>query len=134
MQINLNHCEAAQDLLMQTVIETKVDVVLISEPYKKPSVPRWWTDKSQTAVLWVRNNFIVSNIDADAHDGFVSACVNGITIYSCYLAPSINLAAYQNILDHLTHNSRGKDNILIGGDFNALAVEWGSKRTSPRAL
>lgn len=40
-QLNLNHCEAAQDLLMQTVREMKTDVAILSEPYKtllgKPS-------------------------------------------------------------------------------------------------
>ena len=32
LQINLNHCEAAQEILEQTVRTTKADVVLIQDP------------------------------------------------------------------------------------------------------
>lgn len=32
LQLNLNHCEAAHDLLMQTVRELKIELVLIAEP------------------------------------------------------------------------------------------------------
>lgn len=34
IQINLNHCEAAQDLLAQTIREKNIDVVILSEPYR----------------------------------------------------------------------------------------------------
>ena len=31
IQINLNHCEVAQELLIQTVQEEKVDVVILAD-------------------------------------------------------------------------------------------------------
>ena len=34
IQINLNHCEAAQELLFQTVREEKVDVVIVADQYR----------------------------------------------------------------------------------------------------
>ena len=34
LQINPNHCEAAKDLLTQTVREEKVDVVIITDQYR----------------------------------------------------------------------------------------------------
>ena len=34
LQINLNHCEAAQDLLTKTVREEKVDVAIIADQYR----------------------------------------------------------------------------------------------------
>jgi len=34
LQINLNHCEVAQSLLEQNVIEKNVDMALISEQYR----------------------------------------------------------------------------------------------------
>jgi len=34
IQCNLNHCRVAQDLFMQYMPEQKVDVNLISDPYK----------------------------------------------------------------------------------------------------
>lgn len=33
IQLNVNHCEAAQNLLSQTARERNVDVALLSEPY-----------------------------------------------------------------------------------------------------
>lgn len=39
LQLNLNHCEAAQDLLMQTTRELRIDLVLIAEPYKHLTAP-----------------------------------------------------------------------------------------------
>ena len=37
LQLNANHCAAAQDILKQTVTERKTDIVLISEQYKVPT-------------------------------------------------------------------------------------------------
>ena len=34
LQHNLNNCEAAHDLLMQTVQDWKIYVVIITDPYK----------------------------------------------------------------------------------------------------
>ena len=34
LQLNLNHCEAAHDLLIQTARELQLDLIMISEPYK----------------------------------------------------------------------------------------------------
>ena len=34
LQINLNHCEAAQDLLIQTEREKEVDIVIIADQYR----------------------------------------------------------------------------------------------------
>lgn len=41
LQVNLNHCEAAHDLLMQTVRELKVDLAIISEPYRHLDTQAW---------------------------------------------------------------------------------------------
>jgi len=34
IQLNLNHCREAQDLLAQTVIEQQAEVAILSDPYK----------------------------------------------------------------------------------------------------
>ncbi|GBP51466.1 hypothetical protein EVAR_44441_1 [Eumeta japonica] len=41
LQLNINHCEAAHDLLMQTVRELQVDLVILSEPYKHLAGQPW---------------------------------------------------------------------------------------------
>ena len=52
LQFNLNHCEAAHDLLMQTVRELELDIVLIAEPYKHLSTQPWESDSTTKAVIW----------------------------------------------------------------------------------
>ncbi|KAH8295563.1 hypothetical protein KR054_009058, partial [Drosophila jambulina] len=67
-----------------------------------------------------------------AADGFVRAEVSGYCIYSCYLAPSLPLEAFSRILDDLCCDLRGRANVVVGGDFNAWAQEWGSALTNAR--
>lgn len=49
LQIKFNHCEAAQELLNQTVFEKRVDVVLICEQHKNPSSTTWISDNTKKA-------------------------------------------------------------------------------------
>ncbi|KAH8362456.1 hypothetical protein KR084_001948, partial [Drosophila pseudotakahashii] len=53
-------------------------------------------------------------------------------IYSCYLAPSLSLATFGKTIDEICADARGKLNVLLAGDFNAWAVDWGSQWTNAR--
>jgi hypothetical protein len=53
IQLNLNHCEAAQALLQQTVRELKVDVAILCEQYKNMNETVWVSDTSGKAAIWV---------------------------------------------------------------------------------
>jgi len=44
LQLNLQHCEAAQDLLQQTVRELKIDLAVLSEGSRSPTDT--WTHNS----------------------------------------------------------------------------------------
>jgi len=46
LQLNLNHCRAAQDLLAQTVIEQQAEVATLREPYKAALVRHRWEPSS----------------------------------------------------------------------------------------
>jgi len=46
LQININHCEVAQSLLEQNVIEKNVDMTLISEQYRNTNSEEWVTNNS----------------------------------------------------------------------------------------
>lgn len=131
LQINLNHCEAAQELLSQTVRENKVDLVLISEPYKEKDPSRWISDKSKKAAIWNCGKYAFSEVST-ASDGYVRAKIHGINFFSCYAPPSWPHTTYQNMLDTLVEDAYGKSPMVIGGDFNAWATEWGSRKTTAR--
>nr|XP_041630573.1 uncharacterized protein LOC121502022 [Drosophila kikkawai] len=130
--LNLNHCRAAQDLLTQTVREVAADVAILSEPYRVSVGGEWAKDRSGKAALWLcgGRRLRMSNI-LDA-DGFVRAEVGGYCVYSCYLAPSLPLEGFSRILDDLSSDLRGRHKVIVGGDFNAWAQEWGSVSTNAR--
>lgn len=131
IQLNLNHCEAAQDLLAQTVRERNVDVVLISEPYRISQNGAWISDTSKKSAIWSCGTIAYQNMDT-SFTGFVRAELNGVNFYSCYAPPSWTHAEFQNMLDELAADARTRSAVVIAGDFNAWAKEWGSRVTNGR--
>lgn len=131
LQLNLNHCEAAQCLLRQSVMERKVDVALLSEPYKVEENPAWRNDATKTASIWVANGKMPKQ-SATNKEGFVRANISDIAVYSCYIAPRHGIDEFRTIVDSLSFDAAKQKKILITGDFNAWATEWGCPRTNPR--
>jgi len=134
LQINLNHCVAAQALLEQTIRELKIHIAVISEPHHRESIcPRTWvTDTSGKAAIWACGAPSTLLADTKPFNGFVRARVADKWIYSCYLAPSLQLSAFIAVLDELVDDARGRPGLVIAGDFNAWATEWGSLVTNAR--
>ncbi|XP_070140464.1 uncharacterized protein [Drosophila kikkawai] len=123
--------EAAQDLLTQTVRE-RGSATILSEPYRIGNSRDWATDRTGKAALWLCGVGAQQMCDIKAADGFVRANVGGTWLYSCYLAPSLSMESFGRILDELSIDLRGHSNVVVGGDFNAWAIEWGSSRTNAR--
>ena len=132
IQINLNHCEAAQDLLAQTIREKNIDVAILSEPYRNRGGSVWVKDQTGQAALWTCGEQAFQEIMEHPEEGFIRAKVKGIHIYSCYAPPSATLVEYERMLAALVLDARGRWPIIIGGDFNAWALEWGSRITNVR--
>uniref|UniRef100_A0A6M2DSR2 Putative r1-6 dk n=1 Tax=Xenopsylla cheopis TaxID=163159 RepID=A0A6M2DSR2_XENCH len=132
MQLNINHCEAAHDLLVQTTRELKIDLVLLSEPYKQLTGEPWETDTTAKAVIWSCGKFPLQNITGNGDAGFVAASVDGVRFYSCYAPPSISIAEFTDFLDRLVEDAKQHHPVAIAGDFNSWAVDWGSKHTNAR--
>ncbi|XP_075990257.1 uncharacterized protein LOC142985901 [Anticarsia gemmatalis] len=51
LQANLNHCAAAQDLLLQSMAQWLIHVAVVSEPYMVPARDNWVGDLTGTAAL-----------------------------------------------------------------------------------
>jgi hypothetical protein len=133
MQLNLNHCEMAQDLLMQSVAEMKLDVALISEPYKVPTNNgNWVTDKARMAAIYVSGGYPIQEIISNGCEGFVVVKVNGVYLCSCYAPPRWSMEEFEAMLDTLSSIMLNKRPVVIGGDLNAWAIEWNSRLTNPR--
>lgn len=133
IQLNLNHCELAQDLLRQSVAEIKLDVALISEPYKvPPNNGNWVTDKARMAAIQVCGGYPIQEIISNECEGFVIVKVNGVYLCSCYAPPRWTMDEFEAMLDALSGILLNKSPVIIGGDLNAWAEEWNSRFTNPR--
>ncbi|XP_041451477.1 uncharacterized protein LOC121405013 [Drosophila obscura] len=102
LQLNLNHCAAAQDLLSQTVRELAIGLAVISEPYRTRESPGFILGANKKAGLWICGD------------------------------TSMQFTDISRILDNLAADVRGRHPVAIGCDFNAWAEEWGSVATNAR--
>ncbi|XP_070066024.1 uncharacterized protein [Drosophila virilis] len=50
-----------------------------------------------------------------------------------WLGGNWELRQFQTMLEEISEDARYRDPLVIAGDFNAWAVEWGSKKTNARA-
>lgn len=129
IQVNLNHCKAAQDLLRQHVVEQGVEVVLITDPYSVPEGSTSWLTSSgtQRAAIWLVGSGVTA---AEVHRDpeFMSARLNGIQTFSCYASPNKSMAEFEDFLQRLEVKVRAVEPgvpVLITGDFNARSAAWG---------
>lgn len=132
-QINLNHCAAAQDLLWQSMVENKCSVAIIADPYRiPPNNPNWAADATGSAAIMVMGRYPIQEVISCSREGFVIVTIGGITVCSCYAPPRWTGEQFGAMLDLLTNDLTGRNPVLVAGDFNAWAVEWGSRVTNSR--
>ncbi|XP_070067086.1 uncharacterized protein [Drosophila virilis] len=103
-QLNLNHCEAAQALLTQSIRERNTDVAIICEPYKPIGGSGWVASKCGKAAIWSEQQ----------------------------TTDSWELRQFLTMLEEISEDARNRAPLVIAGDFNA--VEWGSKETNARGI
>lgn len=77
IQINLNHCKEAQDLLMHTADRRKCDVMIISELYRTEKKGNWLVSRDGKAAIVIANpELVVTCVRRGI--GFVATNINGI--------------------------------------------------------
>ncbi|KMQ89557.1 reverse transcriptase [Lasius niger] len=117
---------------MQTVRELKPDLLIISEPYRRLSAQPWVSDYTGKAVIWSCGEFPFQDVVDSTEMGFVRAKLGNIHFYSCYAPSSLTFDEFTDFLDRLVKDAKEHFPVAIAGDFNAWAVDWGSKETNPR--
>lgn len=133
IQLNLNHCEMAQDMLYQSMAESKCDVAMISEPYCVPTNNgNWASCKAKMTAIHVSGGYPIQEIVSNGYEGFVIVRVNGVYFCSCYAPPRWSIEEFERMLDVLTETLLNKKPVIIGGDLNAWAEEWNSRLTNKR--
>ena len=133
LQINLGHCRAAQDLMYQMLREKRADAVIVSEPWKA-SGDGWYADATGRAAVYVPpGGKRVTSSCTDTGRGWVWIEIGTVKIYSCYFSPSSTMQQYKDDIADLESELRGATGpLIVAGDFNAKAADWGSSITDAR--
>jgi len=135
IQVNLNGNWGAQQLLDQTVTQKDTDIVILSEPYVRTDVGDrllFSLDRKAAVGTTTGANFVHEGGGSGV--GFAWIKVHDLVVFSCYWSPATSIGEYEMFLGDLESSirDRGEVRLVIGGDFNAWNVEWGSRCNNPR--
>lgn len=132
LQINLNHCCEAQNLLQHEMMANRIGVAIISEQYKDTGSPTWIGDaRGKTAIWWNPELLSSSCIACHKGDGYILAKISDLVIISVYNSPNADL---ENMLEEIADciSQSQYKNMIIAGNFNARSVRWEDRITSER--
>jgi hypothetical protein len=133
IQANLQRSRAADAMLEQLACEVKAQVVIVSEPYRVKNSPSWFYDGLGTAAVWIPDSRGAQVLGHGSGDGYVWVRLRHVTVYSVYLSPNYSAEEYRGRLEALEDNLQSvSGGVIVAGDFNARAVEWGMPVTNAR--
>ncbi|XP_041632411.1 uncharacterized protein [Drosophila kikkawai] len=117
LQLNLNHCRAAQDLLSQTAIEQRIDIAILSEPYKAKPEGVWQQSADGGAAIWSCGQPPEHLSQRASIPGYARAKCQATTIYSCYLPPSMHIDAFKDVIQEIAQDARGRSPVFGPGPY-----------------
>src|ERR1700710_2596475 len=88
LQLNLNHCEVAQDLLRQTVAEKQIDVAIISEQYRRGEVCTWVADTTDKAAIWACGKLPIQEVAVQGEAGWAECMSSAATHHQAWTSMS----------------------------------------------
>lgn len=138
LQINLNHCTLAHEMLAQTAAELKADIVLISEPLRNPG--QWlWAKKGRAAIWMTGQNNLKSMEDGNIEDeDFAAVRVGNCIIISIYFSPSLSTGNYsariKRLMNYIKKQKREGKDVVVAGDWNASSPAWGAEKQNLRGV
>lgn len=133
IQINLNHCKAANEALKPFMTSNRIDIALLQDAYcdregALTGVPSNWVSfpsKKKSAHLVIQNtNLCYSHLFTGDHCVFITitAKEGKLSIGSTYAAPKTN---FDDSLEEWEHLITQRQFFICGGDFNASSTLWG---------
>lgn len=133
LQGNLRGCREANDIFQQTALEKDIDLAMVSEQYRNSTSGLWIPDNSGRSAIWLPKQSKLTAEKRGAGDGFAWITSSQTTYFSCYLSPNQSIDEYERQLHSLEDQLRVTEGkVIIGGDFNARAIEWGMPKTNAR--
>lgn len=123
-------------MLQNYMKEKDKDIALITEPVNIPDGNWTGSNNKGAAIFWskkIRERIRI----AFKEDEFVAIEVREMVIISCYISPKKILREFSRTLKDLEDNIRtlekGKQ-VIIGGNFNAHSITWGSKYNTDKGI
>ncbi|KLV34219.1 hypothetical protein AB894_15215 [Piscirickettsia salmonis] len=135
LQANINHCAAAQDLLLQSMAQWSINVAVVSEPYFVPPRDHWVADLDGSVTIISSAAAGTPTLEsAQRGRGCVAARFGEIAVVGVYFSPNRTLVEFHNSLRELVDVVVGFRSlpVLVLGDFNAKNLAWGSRLTDVR--
>lgn len=134
LQLNCNRSQGAHDMITKLSRKRKADVLLLSEPNKKRGGDGVYImDNRRDTAIRILSNALTTRAKGKGN-GFVWVDLGEVIIVSVYISPSLTMQDFERALDDLGDFVRTKPNrrLVIGGDFNAKATDWGNSHTDAR--
>ncbi|XP_054015964.1 uncharacterized protein LOC128896631 [Hylaeus anthracinus] len=114
-------------------MEKRAAVVIANEQYRDRDCSTWFRDDLGTAAVWITDPRRVRIDSHGAAAGHVWITSGVLTYVSCYLSPNDSISEFREKLDVLKDTLRDKSGgLVVAGDFNARACEWGMPRPDTR--
>ena len=133
LQGNMNRARGAGDLLEQIAREEDSDILLISEPSYNISRGHWLTDDADCCAIWLRGRVQASLTQQGKGNCHVWDTCGGTAYISCYLSQNDSPEVLATKLPSIESTVRMTNgSVILAGDFNARALEWGMSTTNPR--
>ncbi|XP_039303454.1 uncharacterized protein LOC120357348 [Solenopsis invicta] len=133
---NLKHARAAQDILLQCLAERGVGLAIAAHPYRIPDDHPHWAGDTLGRVTIVSQHARDDQpmLPVESGEEYVLVEWGPIDVLGVYFPPSLSQGEYEAALERTgeTIFRRSPRPIIVGGDFNAHAVAWGSPTTNPR--
>lgn len=137
VQVNINHCKGAQQLLQHHLNETSTGLCCISEPWFVPDEDnRWFVSENARAAILVNTDVLSGAcILARVATDYVACLYKKLCVISVYLSPNVGIGDFIELLRDLGDFLRTvTGEIIISGDFNAKSTTWGCTSTDRRGV
>lgn len=135
LQINLNHCRAAQDMMMQVARDRVIDLLVVSEPYLTKGGGRWFCSRDRKAGIVIINRNVTAARPKKGK-GSVALVIGDARVISVYVSPNESRTDLRRLISDIDGTTTDCDpdtkGTIVAGDLNAWAVACGARRTKKR--
>lgn len=129
----MNRSKTADMLLPQIADEHDTDILILSELYKGRTGLDWIINGNKTAAIWARRAARTQMSQSGAGEDYVWATVGAVTYVSVYLTPNCSVGEFERKIALLEDGLRDlPGDLILAGDLNARAIEWGMTETNRR--